>query len=374
MTKLVNRLIHGAVLSGGLPFVAKGEPIMTTRWILAAALATGTALTGQSVNADRSCDNVTASRDALRDSFQCNMDLRDADRPPVILVPGTTFTPEVNFSWNYVPALDALGWPVCTVELPESSLANIQRSAEHIEYAIREGFRLSGHKVQVIGFSQGGMAPRWPLRFSPDTRRKVQDLISLSGSHHGVFGADLLCGPFASPDPDGVVGCEAALWQQGVNSDFINALNGGYETVPDVDYTAIYTLFDDVLPSNGGPMPTSALAEEGENVLNITLQEVCPANTADHRAIGTFDPVGFAIALDALLHDGPASLERVLGGYAPGESPICLEEVMPGVDPADLDYNLARYDLFFAQGLTNGVHLVEEPLAACYTRGDGPPR
>ena len=108
-------------------------------WVLAVVLATATTFMAIDAEAKKSCDNVRASRDALRDSFRCNMDLRDAQRPPVLLVPGTTLTPDVNYGWNYVPALDAMGWPVCTVEMPESALADIQLSAEHIEYAIREG-------------------------------------------------------------------------------------------------------------------------------------------------------------------------------------------------------------------------------------------
>jgi hypothetical protein len=302
------------------------------------------------------------------------MDLRLAERSPVLLVPGTALRPDENFGWNWVPALDALGFPVCTVELPERTLANIQLSTEHIEFAIRELFRLSGSKVQIVGFSQGGMAPRWALRFSPDTRRKVEELISLSGSHHGTLGADLFCGPFAQPDPDGVVGCEAAIWQQGLASAFITALNADYETVPEVDYTAIYTLFDDVLFENGTPAPTSALAQEGPNVVNITLQDVCPANTANHRQIGTFDPVAWAIALDALEHEGPADLARVLAGNAPGASPVCAEAVMPGVDPSTLASNLAVYDAAVGTALFEGTHLVEEPAIACYTSGVGPKR
>jgi len=341
--------------------------------ILLIALATGTVFTARNVDAEE-CANVHASRAALRASFLCNMDLRDAQRSPVLLVPGTALEPETNFSWNYVPALEAMGWPVCTVELPDDTLANIQLSAEHIEYAIREAYRLSGHKVQIIGFSQGGMAPRWALRFSPDTRQKVEDLISLSGSHHGAIGADLFCGPFATEDPNGVLGCEAAIWQQGTDSAFINALNAGYETVPEVDYTAIYTLFDDVLFENGTPTPTSALSDDAANVANITLQDVCPANMANHRAIGTFDPVGYVIALDALEHAGPANLERILGGGAPGSSPVCAETGMPGVDPMTLASNLAAYDAAVSAALSNGTHLTEEPALACYTRGRGPKR
>ena len=342
-------------------------------WVLGIAVVLGGSLAGQVADADV-CQNVRASRHDLRASLQCNMNLRQAQRPPVLLVPGTTLLPDENYAWNYVPALDAMGWPVCTVEMPEHALANIQLSAEHIAYAIREAYRLSGFRVQIIGFSQGGMAPRWALRFSPDTRRKVEELISLSGSHHGAIGADLFCGPFATPDPDGVVGCEAALWQQGTASAFITALNAGYETVPEVDYTAIYTLFDDVLFENASPAPTSALFDEAANVVNITLQDVCPGNTANHRAIGTFDPVGWAIALDALQHPGPANLARILDGNAPGASPICAETVMPGVDPATLADDLAAYDAAVAQALGDGAHLTEEPAIACHTRGRGPRR
>ena len=341
--------------------------------ILLLAIVTITASAARTAEAE-SCENANASRDALRDSFRCNMDLRNAQRSPVLLVPGTTLEPDENFDWNYVPALEAMGWPVCTVELPEKALANIQLSAEHVEFAIREAWRLSGRTVQIIGFSQGGMVPRWALRFAPDTRRKVEELISLSGSHHGALGADLFCGPFAAPDPNGVVGCEAALWQQGTASAFITTLNAGYETVPEVDYTAIYTLFDDVLFENAGPAPTSALWEVSENVVNITLQDVCPDNVANHRAIGTYDPVGWAIALDALEHDGPADLGRILAGAAPGASPVCAEAVMPGVDPSTLDANLDAYDDAVATALFEGTHLTEEPAIACSTRGGGPKR
>src|SRR5262245_13583199 len=342
----------------------------STPWLLMLALASGTAFAARDAAAE--CANPHASLDALRASFHCNMDLRAAQRSPVLLVPGTTLTPDENYAWNYVRALDAMGWPVCTVETPEHTLGDIQVAAEHIAFAIREAWRLSGHKVQIIGFSQGGMSPRWALRFSPDTRQKVEELISLSGSHHGAMGADLFCGPFATPDPNGVIGCEAGIWQQGTASAFITALNAGFETVPQVDYTAIYTLFDDVLFENAGPAPTSALTDAGSNVANIRLQDVCPANTANHRAIGTYDPVGWAIALDALEHDGPADLARILGGGAPGTLPVCAEAVMPGVDPSALAGNLAAYDLAVGTALGNGTHLTAEPPLACYTRGNGP--
>jgi hypothetical protein len=84
--------------------------------------------------------------------------------------------------------------------------------------------------------------------------------------------------------------------------------------------------------------------------------------------------VGWAIALDALEHDGPANLERILDGNSPGSSPVCAETVMPGVDPSTLAGNLAAYDLAVATALGDGAHLTEEPPLACYARGKGPRR
>ena len=347
---------------------SRDRPCAGLIWLIA-SLAASTTLAAP--HAVEHCANPYASRAALRASFRCNVDLRFASRSPVLLVPGTTLTPDVNFDWNYVSALDAMGWPVCTVEPPKDALGDIQLAAEHIAYAIREAWRLSGHKVQIIGFSQGGMSPRWALRFSPDTRHKVDDLISLSGSNHGGVIGDLICGPFADVDPSGVFGCEPAFWQQRLESAFIAKLNEGYETVREVDYTAVYTIYDGVLPENGTSTPTSAL-KGGRNVVNVSLQDVCPANTAAHNASGTYDPVAWAIALDALEHKGPANVARILGGSAPGSSPICAETLMPGVDPASFDSNLARMEEAVGTALFNAAHVEAEPPLACYTRGNGP--
>jgi hypothetical protein len=343
-----------------------------TKTLVVSLIGVLTVCTGTDVFA-KQCDNPHVKRSDLEASFWCNMDLADAERSPVLLVPGTTLKPDENFDWNYIPALDAMGFPVCTVEMPDRALASTQQSGEHIEYAIREAYRLSGHKVQIIGFSQGGMAPRWPLRFSPDIRQKVDDMISLSGSHHGSLLVDMLCeGDLVSPDPNGVLGCEAGVWTQGSEADFITALNTDYETVPEVDYTAAYSLFDEFLFSNSGPAPTSELRDGGENVANITLQDVCPGNMAGHADSGTTDPVGFAIALDALQYDGPASLDRLLDGSDPGGQSLCAAVYMPGVDPNTVDSDRVDYDNTANSALFNGTHLTEEPLLPCYTSGKGP--
>jgi hypothetical protein len=74
----------------------------------------------------KQCNNPNVSKADLKASFSCNMDLADANRSPVLLVPGTTLRPAENFDWNYIPALSARGWPVCSVQVPEESLGDIQ--------------------------------------------------------------------------------------------------------------------------------------------------------------------------------------------------------------------------------------------------------
>src|SRR5438128_12054207 len=54
----------------------------------------------------------------LRAALRCTPSVATDAREPILLVPGTTLTPEENFSWNYERALTSLGLPYCTVVVP----------------------------------------------------------------------------------------------------------------------------------------------------------------------------------------------------------------------------------------------------------------
>src|SRR5262245_51150609 len=77
-----------------------------------------------------------ASR-TLAAALQCSAGLRDAAREPVLLVAGTGATPLEQYSWNYEPALSALGIPWCAVTVPEHTLGDVQDDAEYFVHAIR---------------------------------------------------------------------------------------------------------------------------------------------------------------------------------------------------------------------------------------------
>jgi hypothetical protein len=123
----------------------------------------------------------------LASAIACHGDLASAGPAPVLLVPGTTLTPQVNFSWNYEKVFTAEGRPWCAVTIPGHGMGDIQVAAEYVVYAIRTMAARAGRRVSILGYSQGGMSPRWALKWWPDTRALVDDLVSIDGSNHGTL-------------------------------------------------------------------------------------------------------------------------------------------------------------------------------------------
>jgi hypothetical protein len=302
---------------------------------------------------DRAGPPLGVGTGALDRSVRCSSNVASAGRPTVLLIHGTALDIESNFSWNYVPALRAAGIPHCTVDLPDHAMADIQVAAEYVVHAIRTAGARSGRRVQIIGFSQGGMIGRWALRFWPDTRRLVEDVVGLAPSNHGTLNADAFC---AGP-------CPAAFWQQRSNARFGQALNSFAETFAGIDYTVAYTHSDEVVVPNQDQNGSSALHTGAGRVANIALQEVCPTDGADHLALGSYDPVGYALALDAITHPGPASAARVGLG-------VCAQAFMPGVDPAGFAANYGHMGSVVADQLLDYPRVGAEPPLKCYVLAD----
>ena len=103
---------------------------------------------------------LSPSPAALSASLTCHGDLAGATATPVLLVPGTTLTPEVNFSWNYEKVFSARGRPWCAVTLPNHAMSDIQVAGEYVVNAVRTMHERAGRRISVVGFSQGGMVPR----------------------------------------------------------------------------------------------------------------------------------------------------------------------------------------------------------------------
>lgn len=282
----------------------------------------------------------------------CSGDLAHSGGTPVLLVPGTTLTPQ-QFSWNYEKVFTEQGRAWCAVTLPQNAMGDVQVAGEIVADAIRTTYAQAGGKIAVVGHSQGGMVPRWALKFWPDTRAMVSDLIGLAPSNHGTVLAHPVC----------ALTCAPAIWQQRTGSAFLTALNRGGETYPRISYTQVYSATDEVVVPNL-PFPTPAssmLTTGGGDISNILIQSVCPLALAEHLSTGTSDPVGYAAVIDAITHDGPAKKSRI-------SRSTCFQGIFAGIDPVAFPFNFAGLAATAGHQLLFAPRVAAEPALAAYAR------
>jgi hypothetical protein len=220
-----------------------------------------------------------------------------------------TFTNErENWDWNYASALPKQGYDVCTVRLPDRANADIQLSAEYVVHAVRRMAAATGRHVDILGHSQGGLEPRWAVKWWPDVQALVDDVVMLATPNHGTAVAGIAA----------VFGqCTPSCWQMMTTSRFIAALNRDDETPGAVSYTSVYGITDELVqPATTAPVDGGA---------NFALSDVCPGRPEEHLSIAA-DAVAYALVIDAFTHPGPASAARF-------DPATCTHAAMPGFDP-----------------------------------------
>jgi triacylglycerol esterase/lipase EstA (alpha/beta hydrolase family) len=311
--------------------------------------------TGRYAPLDRPGPPLSVPVGKLRAALNCTAGIAGDSRDPILLIPGTDLDPGPNYSWNYERAFAALGWPYCTVTLPGHTTGDIQLAGEYVVYALRTVARASGRQVDVLGYSQGGMLPRWGLRFWPDTRPLVHDAVGLDPSNHGTLDANAACQQQ----------CSAADWQQASGSHFVDALNSGAETFAGIDYTVIYSRTDEVVVPNLDASGSSSLHTGSGQIANIAVQQICPNDTSDHLAMGSYDPVGYALVVDAFTHSGTADPSRI--------SPtVCAQPFQPAVNPSTFASDYAGFLNAIGQAQQNASQVSAEPPLRCYVLASCP--
>ena len=298
----------------------------------------------------------------LDSSLACNGNLA-AGPTPVLLVHGTGSNPHDNFSWNWGPALNDLGTAWCTVALPGNGMDDIQVGGEYVVNAIRTMHALAGRRISIIGHSQGGMIPRWALRFWPDTRSMVDDQIGLAPSNHGTASAQFTCLPDCAP----------AIWQQRDDSQFIKALNSHQETFAGISYTEIYSHLDLIVTPNFDDTGSSSLHTGDGQITNVAVQDVCPLDVSDHLLVGIQNLVAYDLAIDALEHPGPADPARAKASDPGICTPLAL---MPGIDPLTGPAAAATAAANLLATIATYPRVPAEPALACYVTagcGQAPP-
>lgn len=238
---------------------------------------------------------LSVSQATLDASISCRWVDTGHHHEPVLLVHGTIATASENWGWNYQRVLPTKGFDTCIVQMPNRSLDDIQASSEYVVNAIRRVNEWSGRKVDVIGHSQGGLQPRWAIKYWPDVRQRVDDFVMLGAPNHGTYVANVL----------GLAGCTGACLQMKAGSHFVRALNAGDETPGAVSYTSIYTATDELVQPSGFPSTTAALS----GARNILVQSVCPGRIVGHVGL-VGDGVVYDAVIDALTHAGTAEPAR----------------------------------------------------------------
>lgn len=296
---------------------------------------------------------LTVPKPKLQAALHCHGKLRGATRQPIMLVTGTGATGDEAYAIGK-GAFDAFGHPVCTVNFPDFTTADIQVSVQYLVNGIRAMARQSGQPIAVIGISQGGLLPRFALTYWPSLRADVTDVVAAAGTQHGTT--------LFSPGACAGAGCAPALWQQAAGSRLLAALNAQPDETPGpTSWTTVRSTTDEVVQPQSGPRPTSAL----KGATNIVIQSVCPGRMVSH--IGTvLDSVTFAAFTDAIAHRGAARIARL-------PKDVCSHPYAPGLDVAGTNAILGASGNLITPRLAGQVPRVaaEPPLRAYVKRPAG---
>ncbi len=227
---------------------------------------------------------------------------------PVVLVEGT-FSSMYNSFGAISPDLADNGYCVYAFNYGQTipftefhAMGDIRTSAAELSTEVSNVLASTGAaKVDLVGWSQGGMMPRYYID-DLGGAATVNMLVALAPPNYGttVDGLATLVGHL------GLLGVATGLLsiacqacdQQLQGSSFLSSLNRT-PTVPGVKYVVIETADEDVVTPY-----TNAFLPAAPNVRNITLQSQCPQDASDHLSIG-YDSNALQDMVNALGPDSP---------------------------------------------------------------------
>jgi hypothetical protein len=314
--------------------------------VAAVAVIAAAALAVTASTAMASGPKLTVPQADLEAAFNCPVDPTNATVTPTMLVTGTGASGDQAYLIGQ-GAFENYGHPVCYMNFPDFTTADIQVSVQYLVYGLRREYAMAGRKVAVFGISQGGLLPRFALTYWPDLRNKVSDVVAAAGTQHGTTAGGDSCSA-AAP-------CTPAGWQQQAGSNLLKAINSQADETPgDVSYTTVRSLTDETVQPQSGKHPTSAL----EGASNILIQDVCPGRTTTH--IGTaVDSVSFAAFADAIDHDGKAKKGAAKASRFPSD--VCDHPYAPGLDETQTTAFLAASGNLTSGQSSQAPQVAKEP-------------
>jgi triacylglycerol esterase/lipase EstA (alpha/beta hydrolase family) len=233
---------------------------------------------------------VIAAVDVETDEDDWDLPLTEEHPRPVVLVHGTFGNR--GYTWSTAaPVLRERGYRIFRPDYGKYlnptifGLGDIRKSAEQLRDFVDEVLRRTkADQVDIVGFSQGGMMPRYYLN-KLGGGAKVHNFVGISPSNHGITAQGLMNLARQIPGAvqlveQGVVAMTVPAWPQLQHDhEFQRELAELGETTDGVRHTVIATAYDDVVT----PYTSCALAEtEGQYVRNIVLQDIDPNDHTPH--------------------------------------------------------------------------------------------
>jgi len=227
---------------------------------------------------------------------------------PVVLVHGTFANRFIDWA-ALSPRLKTDGYCVFALNYGGSdggpalgiyATGPIANSAQELKSFVQQ-VRSATHapKVALVGHSQGGMMPRWYIKFLGGGGA-VDDLVGLVPSNHGTTN------PLAPPA--GQLGCPACA-EQAAGSTFLQTLNAGDETPEGPTWVSVWTTQDETVTP-----PDSARLE---GAVNLTVQSVCADATVGHGDLPSNRLVQQIVVTELAAGDpvqlGPGDCARLAG-------------------------------------------------------------
>ncbi|MBL1077369.1 alpha/beta fold hydrolase [Nocardia sp. 2] len=243
---------------------------------------------------------------------------------PVVLLHGTAGGAQTNWG-AYVPLLAnegycvyALNYGALDVPWPLKAMGGMRpvpESAQEVAVFVDRVLAATGAaKVDFIGHSQGSLVGNYFVKRLGGADL-VEKFVSIAGPWLGAYGEQMnlwrTIGQRLGVDADtldaGVSGGICFGCSQIIGgSTFLAALNGDGVYAPNVAYTNIATVYDEIA------YPYTSGLVEAPNAVNIVVQDGCPSDFSEHLAIAG-SPRAAAYALNALdpAHPRPVPCEFI---------------------------------------------------------------
>src|SRR5689334_15991984 len=169
--------------ANGTPRTSRGRARHVRRLGLGALIAAAVATGAPAVATADVTDLLPSVSPAGANDFTCRPSA--AHPEPVVLVHGTFEGAADNWA-TMSPQLKAAGYCVFALDYGNRATGDIATSAGQLARFVNAVLGATGaRKVSLVGHSQGGMMPRYYIKFLGGDK-KVDDLVGLAPSNHGT--------------------------------------------------------------------------------------------------------------------------------------------------------------------------------------------